>query len=149
MVAGAFSRGEQHGIMGRMRQAAVAYIEREDGRLLCVWNQRYGGWTLPGGMVEEGEDLLTAMKRELREETDTIAYDFVETPVCSFENANEHEPERSSMVHIFLVRMALGEPKETEMGSPVTWLTREQYLRWTPFARDYAKVFRQLPPQHV
>ena len=38
-----------------MNRAAVSYVERSDGRILCVWNSRYGGWTLPGGKVEEGE----------------------------------------------------------------------------------------------
>jgi NADH pyrophosphatase NudC (nudix superfamily) len=52
-----------------LRYAAVSYIERQDGRLLCVWNQRYEGWSLPGGMVEDGESPEQALGRELREET--------------------------------------------------------------------------------
>jgi len=52
-----------------MIAAAVAYLEREDGRLLSVWNRRYGGWSLPGGRVEDGESVPAALRRELREET--------------------------------------------------------------------------------
>src|SRR5208337_2707287 len=48
-----------------MNRAAVSYVERSDGRILCVWNSRYGGWTLPGGKVEEGETVEAAQAREL------------------------------------------------------------------------------------
>ena len=47
-----------------MNRAAVSYIERGDGRILCVWNSRYGGWTLPGGKVEEGETVEAAQERD-------------------------------------------------------------------------------------
>jgi len=55
-----------------MKQSAVSYIERKDGRLLCVWNRRYGGWSFPGGLVEEGGTLEVAQARELREETSLV-----------------------------------------------------------------------------
>jgi len=45
-----------------VNRAAVSYVEREDGRILCVWNSRYGGWALPGGKVEEGETVLLPAK---------------------------------------------------------------------------------------
>lgn len=32
-----------------------------------------------------------------------------------------------------------------EAGCPVTWLTREEFLKWTPFAEFYTDVFAQHP----
>ena len=49
--------------------AAVAHIERQDGKMLVVWNKRYGRWAMPGGKVEEGETLADALVREMQEET--------------------------------------------------------------------------------
>jgi 8-oxo-dGTP pyrophosphatase MutT (NUDIX family) len=124
--------------------AAVSYIEREDGRLLCVWNQRYGGWSLPGGMVEPGEPVEVALARELKEETGCILTGFVSLYKGPHGIANE-DNSRASLVYIFRVQKT-GEPREMELGCPVTWLTREQFLKWSPFTSFYEKVFAAVPP---
>jgi ADP-ribose pyrophosphatase YjhB (NUDIX family) len=41
----------------------------EDGRLVLMRRRDVGSWSLPGGMVEWGEPLVEALRRELREET--------------------------------------------------------------------------------
>ena len=56
-----------------MRQWLVgsALIENEDG-LLLVANRRRDGrldWTPPGGVIDEGEDVLQGLTREVEEET--------------------------------------------------------------------------------
>ncbi|MEM7253465.1 MAG: NUDIX hydrolase [Pseudomonadota bacterium] len=51
--------------------AAGIYLERE-GRILFLRRRQgamVGFWSMPGGMVESGEDPLTAVRRELGEET--------------------------------------------------------------------------------
>ena len=53
--------------------AAVAYVKRDDGKLLVVWNKRYGRWSMPGGKVEAGERKDAAVVRELHEETGLAA----------------------------------------------------------------------------
>jgi 8-oxo-dGTP diphosphatase len=40
-----------------------------DGRIVLIQRQDTGQWGLPGGLVDWGEDLLTAAQRELKEET--------------------------------------------------------------------------------
>ncbi len=40
-----------------------------DGRIVLVRRRDNGLWSLPGGMVDWGEDIPTAVKRELAEET--------------------------------------------------------------------------------
>lgn len=48
-----------------------AIVERE-GRVLVArraFEPRAGTWDLPGGFVHEGEDPVTALRREVREET--------------------------------------------------------------------------------
>lgn len=121
-----------------MNQASVAYIERMDGRLLCVWNTRYLGWTLPGGKVEENETVEAACKRELLEEVGLTALTC--RPIYQGPTSVKVEPDRGRMVNVFAVE-AKGVPSETEIGHPIIWLTREEFLKVSPFADFYERLF--------
>ncbi len=50
------------------RVAARAIILKGED-ILMLYTQRYHDYTLPGGGVDEGEDIVTGLKRELTEET--------------------------------------------------------------------------------
>lgn len=51
------------------RRLAVRGIVMEGENILLLYTKRYDDYSFPGGGVEEGEDLLEALKRELQEET--------------------------------------------------------------------------------
>jgi 8-oxo-dGTP pyrophosphatase MutT (NUDIX family) len=53
----AFSRPSARGIIFR------------DGRIAVIYSRKYGYCKLPGGGIEDGEDNITAMIREVKEET--------------------------------------------------------------------------------
>ena len=126
-----------------IKRAAISFIERGDGRLLCVWNSRYGGWSLPGGMVEPFETIEEAQARELREETGLSTWRA--EPIYDGPHGIKVDSPRGSHVHIFRV-LAWGAPVEMEMGRPITWLTRAEFLKWSPFATFYEHVFAAVPP---
>lgn len=52
----------------KLRQAARAIVLDDDHRVALLHVSKKGFYKLPGGGVENGEDLLTALKRECREE---------------------------------------------------------------------------------
>lgn len=133
-----------------MKRAAVSYITREDGRMLCVWNKRYGGWTMPGGLVEEGETPGVACARELQEETGLVSFEYEQIYDGPATEVQQRDG-RGSHVHVFRVTPRkyddVGEeetPRECEVGCPVTWFTREEFLRWCPFAKFYEKMFASI-----
>ncbi|MBQ4074666.1 MAG: NUDIX hydrolase [Clostridia bacterium] len=48
--------------------AVAGVVEDEKGNILMVKTHN-AGWVFPGGQVEEGEDLISALKREIQEES--------------------------------------------------------------------------------
>jgi 8-oxo-dGTP pyrophosphatase MutT (NUDIX family) len=50
------------------RQAARGIVLRKE-EILLLYTERYNDFSFPGGGVDEGEDLLTGLERELAEET--------------------------------------------------------------------------------
>ncbi|MEH7443326.1 NUDIX hydrolase [Bacillus sp. JJ1122] len=48
--------------------AVGGIVENEEGKILLVKTQ-HGGWVFPGGQVEVGENLLDALRREVKEES--------------------------------------------------------------------------------
>ena len=52
---------------------AVVRVAFRRGRMLAILNER--GWDLSGGHVEPGEDLITSLRREVREEAGAVFLD--------------------------------------------------------------------------
>jgi 8-oxo-dGTP diphosphatase len=91
----------------------------ERGRVLLVkqtGGPYAGAWLLPGGGVDDGESLETALRREMREETGCELESL--STVASYE-VDERTQDFKALVHLFRGR-AIGEPR-AEVGSAVRW----------------------------
>ena len=51
---------------------ALCFLERDDGRVLLLRQYHRDGLTLPGGLLNRGEDPARAVAREVREETGLV-----------------------------------------------------------------------------
>ncbi len=51
---------------------ATRSIALKDSRILLMYTERYEDYSLPGGGVEAGEDIIDGMMRELNEETGAV-----------------------------------------------------------------------------
>jgi 8-oxo-dGTP diphosphatase len=107
---------------GRPQIAVAAGILRDAaGRILIA--QRPAGahvagfWEFPGGKLDPGESPAEALARELLEELGVT----VEAATPFMEYRHEY-PERSVLLHVFLVERYAGEPRGVE-GQPLRWVT--------------------------
>lgn len=94
-------------------------IRREDGMFLVVTNKKHGGFTFPGGKVEEGETPRQAAIRELKEETGLTANPY---HVGTLERSWHGDPFR---VFMFTAELNSQEPSEVEEGSRPFWVDRD------------------------
>jgi 8-oxo-dGTP diphosphatase len=122
-----------------VRKAAVSLVT-SGGKILCVWNRTFNGWTLPGGKVEPGERIAMAQHRELLEETglDAVASKLLYVDVNEADGA-------PMLVHVYLVEPdRLEKARGMEEGCPVEWIPRETLLEVSPFAKFYEAMFKEL-----
>ena len=107
-----------------------ALIFDDEARILLVERGREplkGWWSLPGGVVETGETLADAIRREVREETN-LEIDPVQ-PVEIFERIMPDADGRAEYHYVlvdYLCRAAAGEPKPGDDVAAVRWASKHE-----------------------
>ena len=104
---------------------ACALVFDEAGRVLLARRAREpdrGKWDVPGGFVEEGEDPLDALRRELVEETslEVEPVDFVGAWVDTYGDADDAP---STLNLYWTVRIVSGEPSPADDVSELAWFS--------------------------
>ena len=109
---------------------AVSAAIVRDGRILVVRRARppaHGLFSLPGGLVETGETLTEAVRREVAEETGLAIEPIA---LAGFREAimrdSEERVERHFVILAFAARWQGGEPMLNEELNEARWVTREE-----------------------
>jgi ADP-ribose pyrophosphatase YjhB (NUDIX family) len=110
----------------RSELGASAFVV-EDGRILLARRAHEpdaGLWDAPGGFVEEGEDPLVGLRRELREEAglEIEVGDFV----GAYTDAYGDGPEASSVLNlVWEASVASGDPVPADDVSELRWFAKD------------------------
>lgn len=118
--------------MKKVVKVVAAIIESENHEILCALRSPKmtlpNMWEFPGGKVEEGESLETAIEREIKEELGC------EVKALKVFNENTHEYEKV-IVNLTCLKCKLVKsvPAASE-HSALLWLKREnlESLKWAP-----------------
>lgn len=113
------------------RITARAVVKNQDGLYAVMYAEKWGLHSLPGGGVEDGEDVLTALHREVYEETGCICDQIQELGVVS---ENRGSLDYTQINHYFVVTTFhtsgenhLTEP-ELESRTVVKWVAFEELV---------------------
>jgi len=105
--------------------AACGLITNEVGEVLLM-RHRQRGWEVPGGQVEEGEDLIAGLQREIEEETGITVTVGQLTGIYSNLQSDENTP--TKVIFAFLGAKSAGNLRTSPESPEVRWVPREKVL---------------------
>lgn len=127
---------------------AAAVIRGNDQRILIARRadtQHQGGlWEFPGGKVEEGEPVRTALSRELQEELGIVV-----TAARPLIKVQHDYPDKQVLLDVWEVSAFTGEPHGAE-GQPLAWVTPRELATYEfPAANQPIVAAARLPGEYL
>lgn len=135
-----------------LRKVTLCFLVERNKILLAEKKVRFGKGKVigVGGKLEKGEDVLKALKREIKEELDIIPVELAFAATVNFYFPYEVEPFREKetgktyswdqQVLVYLCRKWVGEPTESEELQP-KWFSKDK----VPFSRMWDDAKYWLP----
>lgn len=116
----------------RLRKSARAILQNEKGDIAIQFLETYGYHKLPGGGVEPGEAVETALKREILEEVGCACE--IQRPVgVVIEYRNKYQMLHLSYCYVATVSGVVGQPQlevgEIEEGQVTLWMSASEALK--------------------
>ncbi len=122
-----------------MTLGARAMVFDGEGRVFLVKHSYVPGWHMPGGGVEKGETLLTALERELREEGNI---EVSEPPVLHAVYFNKRISRRDHVALYIVRQFRQIAPPRAELRNHRPRLLRTRRIAGRHLARDARAHFR-------
>ena len=111
--------------------ASAGIVVNADGEVLLVKDNR-SGWVFPGGQVEEGENLIDALKREIMEETGVdveVGEVFcISSNTCKYPGYNGVKEVPTKVVFDFICRYKGGAPRPSDENSESAFVPKDEAL---------------------
>lgn len=128
---GLSSEFELFGQPYELRKSARAILQDQHGDIATQYLKTYGYHKLPGGGVDQGENIEDALKREVREEVGCDC-EIVKPVGVTIEYRNKYKMIHISYCFVVEVIGEIGKPKleegEIEEGQETLWMTPSQLL---------------------
>ena len=137
---------------------STAFVVHE-GRVALHWHPKVGAWLPPGGHIEDNEDPVQAVLREVEEETGLVV-ELVPTadlldlgcqeqvdPPFTIVIEDIHDPVNGYHQHIDMIYFCRPKRPLGPLAPGWRWVPRDQIAASAPLARDGAPP--EAPPQDV
>jgi ADP-ribose pyrophosphatase YjhB (NUDIX family) len=133
------------------RTAGGVVINVRSGKVLVV-SQNGDSWSLPKGHLEQGEDDLTAAKREITEESGVTTLTFVR-PLGEYQrfrigrggSGDDADEMKTLVMFLFTTGQAALAPKDPQ-NPEARWVDRNDVARMLTHKKD-AEFFTKLLPE--
>ncbi len=121
------------GLSGKApRLTARAIVKNQDGLYAVMYAEKFKLHSLPGGGVEDGEDVLTTLRREVYEETGCVCDEIKELGIVSENRASLDY----TQINYYFVVTTTHKPGETHLTeaeqsnhTEVQWHTFDEMVR--------------------
>lgn len=121
-------------------ESAGGVVLNRAGQVLIV-NQKGTSWSLPKGHIEEGEDALTAARREIHEESGVTQLDYAGEygSYSRYKIGADGDEDESELktIHMFLFTTVQSALKPTDGDNPeARWVEREEAAAYLTNPKD-------------
>lgn len=106
--------------------AVSALVRHPNDQILLIRSPRHG-WELPGGQVEDGEDLIEALQRKIKEESG------VNASIGSLVGVYSNIRAPSKVMFGFLSEYVSGELTTSDESVETKWIKRDSILNKVTF----------------
>ena len=93
------------------RYTARAILKTKDNKYAVMYSHKFKLYSLPGGGVDEGEDIISALKREILEETGCLSDDIKE---LGYVSENRFHCDYTQISYYYIVETS-GTTQKTQM----------------------------------